>query len=325
MPVIQKRIAEFAFADNFRKDINLGNTDFLKKLLLFFDGNLVVGTTAGQTLVQDGLLKTVFKAITLVANGSDSFVRTTGLAEYFRRWMLSGSPGNLEQPAVTTGTNPCRVMVAVDFDTLRTALKRAGRIAATRLSSLSLILQTGDGSDGDLVTGASADYALSGTIEVVGEFSQADEGRSGGKRIGWSRYTNAGATADARMPLPSGLLIPRILLVAVDNALRVDTVVTKVSVDVGEILTMREMSFRALQAENVERYGLELTAGATPLTGLAMLDFDIDHDLNPSKLLNTVARRDETARLRLTVGAPTGTSYVDAYYYALDPRGVGRR
>lgn len=325
MPVIQKRLAEFAFADDFRKDINLGNTDFLKRLILFFDGTLTVaGGAADGALTEDGLLKTVFKAITLVANGSDSFVRTTGQAEYFRRWLLSGSPGNLENPAVAVGANACRAAVVVDFDTMRTALKRAGRIAAARLSALSLILQSGDGSNGDLVTGGDRDEALTGTIEVIGEFSQADEGRTGGKRIGWSRHTVTAATDDARLSLPSGLLIPRILLVAVDNGVRANTILTKVAVELGETLTLRELSFRALQAENVERYGLELSVGAPPITGVAMVDFDVDHDLNPNKLLNTVRRRDETARLKMSVGAPTGVSYVDAFHYALDPRGVGR-
>lgn len=323
----RKKVDKFAFADDTVKDINLGNTDYLRAVIIHFKGTLTaVGGAADGALVQDGLLDTVLKKLTLTANGRDDFFSSRGKLEYFRRWFLSGSPGVLVS-VIPTGEAATvqELQVVIDLDSIRSSARWAGRINAAALRSLNLRIETGDGSNGDLVTGGDRAETLVGDIEVIGEWDDSPvEYHGGGKRVGLIRRVTAAATDDGRIALPSGLLHRQVMLFAVDNGVRDDDVIDTVKVTVGEGKVLREQSFESLQADNVEDYGVELSSGKWPLTGIGIINFDLDYDLSPAKLLNTLNRKDEAARIVLKLGSPTGTSYVEAVYYAIDRRGVGK-
>ena len=325
--LFRKKIYKYAFGDNDVEDINLGNTDYLRAVILHFKGTLTAsGGAADGALIQDALPNTIFKKLTLTANGRDEFYSTRGKYEYWRRWMLSGSPGVLVSTMPTgEAATAQEVQVVLDMDSIRSSARWAGRINAAALRNLNLRIETGDGSDGDIVTGGDRAEVTAGDIEVIGEWDDSPvEFRGGGKRTGMIRRTTAAATDDGRIALPSGLLYRQILLLAIDNGVRDDDIIDEVKVTLGEGRVMRESSFEAVQSDNVEDYGLELSSGKWPLTGVAMLNFDLDYDLDPRKLLNTLGRKDEAARLVLKLNSPTGTSYVEAVYNAIDRRGVGR-
>ncbi|NIT36347.1 MAG: hypothetical protein GTN49_07580 [candidate division Zixibacteria bacterium] len=53
---------------------------------------------------------------------------------------------------------------------------------------------------------------------------------------------------------------------------------------------------------------------------MAFLNFDVDGDLAPAKILDTRGLVSNAARVVLQVGAPTGTSYVDVLFVGTDPK-----
>ena len=95
--IVRKNVAKFAYSDSLQKDdIDLGNTEFLRKVDIEFNGTLTAaGGSADGSLKQDGLLRTALKSLIFTANGNDKFANTDGVGEYFRRAIMSGSPGVL--------------------------------------------------------------------------------------------------------------------------------------------------------------------------------------------------------------------------------------
>lgn len=326
MAVYRKTVAKFAYSDSLVKDVDIGNTEFLRKLELEFNGTLTAtGGTGDGSLKEDGLLKTIGKALDITANGSDKHVNTDAVGEYFRRAIMSGSPGVLvsTMPTGAAATSQ-RVHVVIDMDQLQTSAKFAGRVAAARLADLVLRLTTGV-CETDMVTGGDRTETLTGTFEIVGVFDSDPRGyRGGGRRITKQRLPVTAANDRARITIPSGLLVGDVLLVVVDNGVRNNVLLDTLKFQIGERDVRFETSFEDLQSDNVERFGLELSSGAPPYTGIALVHFDEDGDMSPRKLFNTVGLRVEGGRLEMNVGSPTGTSYVDVYTYAVDPAGVGR-
>jgi hypothetical protein len=205
------------------------------------------------------------------------------------------------------------------------AARFAGRIDPVDFDSIKLRVKNGV-VETDMVSGGDRVNTMTGDIQVIGVYDTNPANyQGGGRRISYQRYTNIGATSDARIIIPSGLLIGQILLVPVDNALRDNDILTDIKVKIGENDVQREYSFPAVQSLNVEDYGLELASGLPPYTGVIVLDFDEDRDMRPDKILNTEGLKSQTAKIVMTVGAPTGVSYVDSYIYGVDRRGLGGR
>lgn len=333
--IYKSRVSQFSYAELLTKDVNISNVEFLRKIEIEFNGTLTAaGGAADGALVQDGLLNTILKNILITANGSDPFVSTKGRNEYHRRAIKTGSPGVLVSVIPTGAASTSqRVHVVIDMDEIATAVKFAGRVNARRLTSLEMRVETGQ-VEVDMVTGGDRTETMTGTFEV---YAVWDDGgrravgaedalryRGGGRRIGQQRLTVAAANERAELFIPGGLLVPSLLFLVIDDSVRDSDLLKNVEVKVGENDILRNVSFEEIQSQNVERYGLELSAGAPPVTGVAILDFDLDGDLHPAKLLSTVGLRGNAAKVVLNVGSPTGTSYVDMIAYAIDPRGVGR-
>lgn len=318
MAVRRNRLASFAYGDSKSETFNLITTKKLRRLIFSWVGTLTVagGTTDG-TLVQDGLLRTVLNILRVSVNGRRP-IDVNGVLPYWFRSILSGSPGVLVEPAVTVGANACRFAVTLDMDSLRTAALFSGRVNMDIQSSSFLEIETG-AAEGGIVTGGDRTETLAGTLEIIAEYD--DVAWQGGHRaLGKDRYVIAGATQDARQIIPSGQMFNGILLYAVDNGVRDDDIVNRVKVQIGEDDIYRDMTWEAIQDQNVEEYGLELVAGAPPFAGVAYVNLDPDGDMDPSKILDTRALVSNSARVTLDVNAPTGTSYVDFLFVGVDPK-----
>jgi hypothetical protein len=315
MAIVRNRIKSYAYGDRKTEDVDLNAVNKLRRVILQFDGDLgVSGGTTDGTLVQDGLLQTVAKQLELIADGR-TIIDTDGRAEYFRRAILTGSPGMLVEPAVTAGTNPTKFNAVVDMDTLVSAARFAGRINVDLLQTLILRVKSGE-ADGEVVTGGDRTEALSGTVDVIAEYDER-EFRGGHRKVSKGRLTESGATDDGRIIIPSGQLIEKILLVVVDNGARDNDLLTRVKAQIGESRILRDLSFDDIRAENIDDYGLELSSGDFPYDGLAVIDFDKDRNMNPEKLFDTRGLKSNIARLTLEKGAGTGTSYVEAIFYGV--------
>ena len=326
MAIFRKQLEVKAYNDNFDESFNIGNAEYLRRIEIEFAGSLVGGAgTTDATLIEDGLLKTILKKIRLTANGSDNFVDTDGVGEYFRRAILSGSAGVLVSTVgVATAAAAQRVHVVLDMESILSGAKFSGRIPAGILASLILRLE-GGAVNTDMVTGGDRTYSLTGTYTITNVFdSDPKSWKGGGRRISKVRYPVTASNNKATIPIPVGQLISRMMLVAVDNSLRNNALVTDVKVRRGERDERIDDTFLNIQSDNVEEFGLELSSGAPPYTGIALLNFDFDGDMRPAKVLNTTKAKVEGATLELNIGAPTGTAYVDVYTYATDPKGVGR-
>ena len=334
--IFRSLLHSFAWLNNIVEDINIANVEYLRRIVFDFVGTLTaVGGAADATLVEDGLLKTLLKRLEVKADGSDGFVDTTGLAEYWRRATLSGSTGvHLSVIPVGAASTVQRVHVVIDMDELASAAKFAGRIDATKLSSLTLRISGGD-TETDMVTSGDRVETLAGILEVYGVYDDgnAEVGRrdglgfkGGGRRIAQIRHVITAANIRAEVPVPADLLIGKVMFIAVDNDLRDDAIVNNVTFKIGEREFVRsDISWADMQGENVEDYGLELVGGLPPNAGIAIMDFDDDRDMAPRKVLNTVGLRANAAKILLDVNAPTGVSYVDIFVYGLDTAGVGRQ
>jgi hypothetical protein len=334
--IFKSLLHRFAFSDNLVEDINVANVEFLRRIVFEFNGTLTAaGGTTDATLREDGLLNTVLKRLEMKADGSDPFVDSNGRAEYWRRAILSGSPGVLNSVIPTGAASTAqRVHVVLDMDEVASAARFAGRIDARRLSSLDLRVTAG-AVEADMVTGGDRTETMTGTLEVYAVYDDgndeagAREGlgyKGGGRRIAQARHVVTAANQRAELPLPADLLIGKILLIAVDNGVRDNDILNDVTFKLGEREFVRaDVTWEDLQSSNVEDYGLELAAGLPPYTGVAIVEFDMDGDMAPRKVLNTVGLRANAAKILLDVNAPTGTSYIDMFVYGLDTAGVGRQ
>jgi hypothetical protein len=315
MSVRRVKVATQPYADSESKTHNLITLKKLKALVLNFVGTLTVagGTTDG-TLVQDGLIRTVLNTLKLILNGKRP-IEVDGVMPYWYRALLSGSEGTLVNPSVTVGANACRFNVIIDMDQLRTAARALGRVDINAQDSAFLEVRHGI-ADGGIVTGGDRTETLTGTLEIIGVYD--DMNFAGGHRVMTTqRYPIVAASKDARIIIPSGQLIAGILLYAADNGARNNDIVTNVKAQIGEDNILRDLSWEALQDENVEAYGLTRVAGAPPYTGVAYINFDEDGDMDPAKVLNTLGLVSDAARLTLEVGTPTGQSYVDAMFVGI--------
>lgn len=328
-------VGQFTYAELLTEDVNVANTEFLRAIEIEFEGTLAAagGTTDGA-LRQDGLLNTILNSILFTANGSDRFISTNGRNEYFRRAIKSGSAGVLGSVMpVGIASTAQRAHVVIDMDEIATGAKFAGRINAKRLTNLELRVITGQ-AEVNMVTGGDRTETLAGTFNV---YAVWDDGgrktvgapdafryRGGGRRIPLQRLSVVAANNRAEMFMSSGLIIPSIMFLVVDADLRNNDLLNNVEIKVGENDVLRDVSYNEIQSQNVERYGLELVAGLPPYDGVVILDFDLDGDMNPAKLLSTVGMKANSVKAVLDVGGPTGTSYVDMVVYAIDPSGVGK-
>lgn len=333
--IFKSLLHSFAFLDGKVEDVNVSNVQFLRGLEFEFNGTLTaVGGASDGALRQDGLLKTVLKRLELKAD-SDPHIDTHGQAEWFRRAILSGSPGVLSSVMPTgAAATAQRVHARIDMDEIASGARFAGRIDVRKLGILSLRVVMG-ACETDLVTGGDRVETLTGTLEV---YALYDDGsgqayqrdglgyKGGGRRITQQRAVITAANTRLEIPIASDLYIGKALFLVVNNSLRSNTLLTAVTVKIGEREFVRsDLSFAEMQSDNVEAYGLELASGLPPHTGVAILDFDADGDMDPRKVLNTVGLRSNAAKVILNVGAPTGTAYVEMFVYGVDPAGVGRQ
>jgi len=322
MAVYKRKIATYAFQPNDTRDFNLLATRVLKNVYLTFAGTLTVaGGTVDGTLVQDGVLRTLLRSLKLLANGSN-IIDVDGRMLYWFNAVITDSPNVLVEPGVTAGAHPVRAAFTVRLEQLASAARHAGRIDADGLDNLDLRIETGN-PDGGIVTGGDRAETLAGNMEIVAEYdTDRSAFRGGYRRISRHTYTNAGATSDGRINLPSDVIVPGLLLIAVDNGARSDDIVNRVKVSVGEDDERRDLSWEAIQEENVDDFALELAAGAPPYTGIGYVNFDRDLDTNPAKILDLRGLKTDAGRVKLDIGAPTGVSYVEVYPVAL---GVGNK
>ncbi len=317
----QTLLDAIAFATNGVKDIDAAKVDFLRRIIFDFTGIYTV--TVEGTLAEDGFLKTIGKSLSMLAEGGDQYVESALLYEYYRRAIMSGSPGVLVNPAVTVGANTCFAHAVLDFDQLQSAAMFAGRINAKRMETNRLRVIFGNDVDaGDMGAGI-AEATLAGTLEILGEWSDDPaDWKGGARRISVVRQTVAALNTALPIPIPDNMIIPQILLVVIDNSLRDNDLLKKVTVKLGGRDVSREISWEALRGQNVEDYGLELSSGAAPNVGIAIIDFDLERNMDPKDLLDTRRLKSGGGQILLDVGAPTGTAYIDAVFYAVDPAGL---
>jgi hypothetical protein len=314
-------------ADGKQHRVELDDMPYLKSVQLEFNGTLTAsGGSSDGSLQEDGLLRCVAKSMRLVADGSDRAIDSDAIGEYWRRAIMSGSAGVLKSTMPTgAAATAQRFSATIDMDQIVSAARFVGRIDPVNLDKLILHVDNGV-CETDMVTGGDRTEVLTGTLEVVAVYDSSPKTyRGGGRRISKIRRTTDAATSDGRIIIPAGQMVGQILLVAVDNGVRDNDIVTDVKVRIGENDVQREFSWEALQSLNVEDYGLELASGLPPYTGVAVIDFDEDRDMRPANILNTEGLKSQTAKLILTLGSPTGVSYVDAYVIGVDRRGIGGR
>jgi hypothetical protein len=176
-----------------------------------------------------------------------------------------------------------------------------------------------------MVTGGDRAESMTGLYTVTAVFDSNPAGYKGGaRRIGKKRYPVTASNDKAVIALPIGQYIADILFVVVDNSARNNDLLTDFNIRLGERDERNKDTFLNQQSENVEKFGLELSSGAPPYAGVALVHFDEDGDMSPSKILNTLKSKVEGAQLEMNVGSPTGTAYVDVYTYGVDPKGIGR-
>lgn len=315
MALFRKRFREVPYKDNNIEDIDLRTVRKLRTIVLLFVGTLVIsgGTTDG-TLVEDGVLKTLFKKLELIGNGK-TFYDTVGVSEYFRRAIMTGSAGVLVPPAdASVGSHPIKAYVALDLDQVQAGFniaKFAGRLNVDLLDSLNLRIESGE-ADGGIVTGGDRPETVNGTYEVVAVHSEKGW-RGGHRQVSRHRVEITGSSDDTRITLPSGILVSNILLRAVRNDLRDNTFIERVKVQIGEDDIRRDISWEELQGENVEEFGLETVGGAPPYDGLAVANFNVDGDMDPKALLDLRGLKDRSARIVLENGSPSGSvNFVEA-------------
>lgn len=314
------------FSDNKQHETVIEDVAFLKAIQFeFANGSLTAGAgTTDAALQQDGLLRALLKEIKLKVDGTDEAIDTDGIGEYWRRAIMSGSPGVLSS-VIPTGaaSTDQRVSVTLDFDQLVSAARFAGRLDVVNLDTLKLRVKNGV-VETDMVTGGDRPESMTGDIQVIAVYDTSPAGyQGGGRRISHQTFVVTAATPDARIIVPSGLLVAQILLMPIKAGVRDNDILEDIKVKVGENDVQREISFEALQSLNVEDYGLELSSGLPPYDGVVVLDFDEDRDMRRQKILNTEGLKSQSAKLILKVGAPSGVSEVHAYIYAVDRRGLG--
>jgi hypothetical protein len=318
MSLMRKRFKLEPYTDGKVIDVDIRTVRKLRSILISFVGTLTVaGGAADGTLVEDGVLKTLFKKLEVIAGGK-TFYDTRGVDEYWRRAIVSGSAGVLVSPAVVVGSSAVRAFVALDMDQIqRFNLARfAGRLNADLLDSLNLRIESGT-ADGDLVTGGDRTETLTGTYEVIADHVE-QEWKGGHRQVSNHRLDVVGASTDGRITLPSGLLISHILLRAVKNNARNNDILIRAKVQIGEDDIRYDQSFEAIQEENVEDFGLTTVSGAPPYTGLAVINFNKDGDMDPKKLLDLRGLKDRTGRITMEVGAIAGSvNFVDATVYGV--------
>lgn len=333
--IYKTEVGRFSYAELLTKDVDIADVEFLRALEIEFNGTLTAAGGSGDaTLKEDGLLNTILKSLLLTAGGSDPFYSTKGRNEYWRRAVKTGSPG-VHGSVIPTGaaSTAQRVHVVMDMCEIATAMRFAGKINARPLSSLQLRVETGQ-VEVDMVTGGDRTESMTGTFNV---YAVWDDGgrkaagaedayrfRGGGRRVSQQRLAVAAANELAELVLPSGQLIPSIMFLVVDNSVRNSALLTDITAKVGQNDVIRKVTFKELQSQNVERYGLTLASGLPPYAGIGILDFDLDGDMHPAKLLSTVGLKANSAKMILNVGAPTGTAYVDMIVNGIDPSGVGK-
>lgn len=325
--IYRNLVDSLVFSDGKQHEVILEDIPFLRAIQFeFANGSLTaVGGSTDATLQEDGLLKAILNKIELKADGQDQAVESDGIGEYWRRALMAGSPGVLKS-VIPTGaaSTDQRVSVTLDFDQLMSAARFAGRIDVVNLDTLKLRIKNGV-VETDMVTGGDRAETLTGDIQVIAVYDTNPANyQGGGRRIGYQRFTIIGATADAKIIIPTGQLVSQILFVPVDNGARDNDILLSLKIKVGENDVQREISFEALQSLNVEDYGLELSSGLPPYTGVVIMDFDEDRDMRPDKLLNTEGLKSQTAKVVMTVGSPTGVSYIDSYTYGVDRAGLGK-
>ncbi|GAG35569.1 unnamed protein product, partial [marine sediment metagenome] len=95
--IYRKLIDTLIFADGQQHEVVLDDLAYLRAIQIEFPNGVLTaaGGSADGALLEDGLLRTILKAIEFKADGQDQFVNTVGLAEYWRRAIMSGSPGVL--------------------------------------------------------------------------------------------------------------------------------------------------------------------------------------------------------------------------------------
>ena len=306
------------FVDGGDKIVDVRNVHKLAAIALLAVGTLTVsgGTTDGA-MAEDGILKTLFKNLRL-ETGGHPFVHTHGQAEYFRRAIQSGSAGVLVAPATpTAGAHAVKAYVVIDLDQAarNTLAHDRGRLNADVLHDLDLVMEFGN-VEGDMVTGGDRAESFAGTVEIV-PMHFGTEWRAGHRVISRRRVDVTGAGDDMRIDLPSKQMISHILLIAVDNGVRSNSLVTRVRAFIGDEDKRVDSSWNDLQADNVEAFGIPTVSGDTPYTGLALINFDALGDMDPGKLFDLTARKEKAGKIVIENGAPTGVSYVEAITYGI--------
>ncbi len=304
------RIGTRAFADRDAHDFDLISTRKLRALILSFAGVLTIaGGAADGAVVEDGTLRGIWQQLQAIANGAN-IVDVDGRDLYWLNAVLSGSPGVLVEPGATVGAHNVRANIRIPFDQPASGARFAGRLNADLMDSLLLRYQ-GGAADPNIIVGGDRAETMVGAFEVDAEYDD-QEHKGGHRKLNTATHTNAGATADARLILPSGDIVAGVLLLATDNGVRNDDIVNRVKLQIGEDNIIRDMEWRQIQEENVDDFGLELAAGLPPFAGVAYVNLDKDKDMNPKKLMDLRNLKTNAGRITLDINAPTAASEIRA-------------
>lgn len=307
MPDIRERaVGTLVFADSSVLKLELPRQNVIRRIGINFEGTLTVagGTTDG-TLVEDGILN-LLRRIELKANGSDTLKSVNAKTLFFKAQFEDGSSDVLVQPAVTVGANTFRVQLYLDMLLKNTVRDTVALLDARRLTGFDLFITTGDGSNGDIVSGGDRAEVTTGTIQVtleeivgvVGEFHANVE------TLFELDLTGQAASTKRIIKLTRGDLYKTLAILVRDNAVRDNAFVINVKLIVDGTNVLVDLPWNDLQNRNVQFYGVERVSGASPVTGFAIIEFDREHEL--ISLIDTLNVADFD--LEFEHGSPTSTA-----------------
>lgn len=310
MKIVRRKLGTITYAGSsvLRFAGGLPRQHVMQRVGIQFDGTLTVaGGSVNGTIVQDGLLDVAFSRIELKANGGESIKVTKGKLNYFRNQFYTGSPDVLVNPAVTAGANTCKAVVYLDMEMLRSVMDKAALLDTRRLSGLDLEITTGAATSG-VVTGGDRTETLTGTYTV---FAEEIVGAAGEFHTNLDKlYTldlTGGAAGTHKIELNRGDALRSMLLLVRDNSARDNALVTNVKLVLDGVDIRVDKPFSVIQSENVREFGVELSSGAHPVTGVAIIDLDDDGRM--ANIIDTYSA--SKVELELTVGSITGTAGVD--------------
>jgi len=302
----ERKVGVMTFADSSVLKLELPRQHVVRRIGINFEGTYTVsGGSADGTIVEDGILN-LLKRIEIKANGSDTLKSVSAKALYYKALLEDGSADVLVQPAMTVGTNTFKVQLYLDMVLKRTIQDEVALLDSRRLTGFDVFVTTGDGSNGDVVSGGDRTEVTAGTITVTMEevVGMVGEYHANIETLFELDLTGSAASTKREIKLTRGDLYKTLAILVRNNSLRSNALVTNVKLVADGTNTLLDMPWSDLQNGNVRFYGVERVAGAAPVTGFAIVEFDRESEL--VSLIDTLNLSEFV--LEFTHIGPTGTA-----------------